>query len=108
MPASRVIHRFPGKLVPVRVQVIAGIGAAGWSVAHGADFSGHNGDVTRFLLAFSVILFAAKVGGEGFDRLNQPAVLGELLVGILLGNMGPAGFGFAETLRAAPFLGIAA
>src|SRR5690606_29828346 len=34
-----------------------------------------------------IILFVAKVGGDLFERLKMPAVLGELTVGILLGNM---------------------
>jgi Kef-type K+ transport system membrane component KefB len=32
-----------------------------------------------------IILAAAKIGGEVAERLKQPAVLGELLVGVLLG-----------------------
>lgn len=38
-----------------------------------------------FLLALAVIIAAAKTGGYISVRLNQPSVLGELLVGILLG-----------------------
>lgn len=33
----------------------------------------------------AVVLLAAKLGGEAAQRLRQPAVLGELLVGVLLG-----------------------
>lgn len=36
-------------------------------------------------LSLSLLLFAARVLGEAARRLGQPAVLGELLVGILLG-----------------------
>ncbi len=38
-----------------------------------------------FLLALAIIIAAAKTGGYISVRLNQPSVLGELLVGILLG-----------------------
>ena len=38
-----------------------------------------------FLLALAVIIAAAKTGGYISVRLNQPSVLGELLVGIILG-----------------------
>jgi len=42
----------------------------------------------------ALILVAAKLAGEAAERLKQPAVLGELVVGILLGNLaffgGPA------------------
>ena len=66
------------------------------------------GDVTLFFLALAAILVAAKVGGELIERLNQPAVLGELVVGIILGNLALAGIGVFEPLRTAPFLPIAA
>lgn len=38
-------------------------------------------------LLLAVILVAAKLGGELATRLKQPPVLGELLAGILLGNL---------------------
>jgi Kef-type K+ transport system membrane component KefB len=38
-------------------------------------------------LGLAVLLLAAKLGGELATRLKQPAVLGELLAGILLGNL---------------------
>lgn len=42
--------------------------------------------VGRLVLQLSAILFAAKVGGEVFERfLKQPAVLGELAAGVLIG-----------------------
>ena len=39
------------------------------------------------ILALALILAAAKVGGHVAERLGQPAVLGELVAGILLGNL---------------------
>jgi len=39
----------------------------------------------RFLLALAAALVAAKLLGELSERLGQPAVLGELLAGVLLG-----------------------
>jgi Kef-type K+ transport system membrane component KefB len=39
------------------------------------------------LLALIFILAIAKLGSEVFERLGQPAVLGELLGGVLLGNL---------------------
>ncbi len=48
---------------------------------------GHVDPVTPLLLAIIIILFLAKVGGDLFERVGMPAVLGELLIGILLGNM---------------------
>lgn len=42
-------------------------------------------ELLNFLLAVVIILFVAKVGGYVSSRLGQPSVLGELLVGLLLG-----------------------
>ena len=47
--------------------------------------------VPTLLLALAFVLVAAKLAGELFERLGQPSVLGELLVGILLGNLTLAG-----------------
>jgi Kef-type K+ transport system membrane component KefB len=38
------------------------------------------------LLQLFVIFFLAKVAGEIFERLHQPAIIGELFVGIMLGT----------------------
>jgi Kef-type K+ transport system membrane component KefB len=45
-------------------------------------------DVAGFFLALAVILVAAKLLGELAERIGQPAVLGELLAGVLLGGSG--------------------
>jgi Kef-type K+ transport system membrane component KefB len=39
----------------------------------------------QFLLAIGVLILCARLGGALSRRLNQPAVLGELLAGVLLG-----------------------
>jgi Kef-type K+ transport system membrane component KefB len=39
------------------------------------------------LFGLIIIIFVAKVGGELAERLNQPAVLGELVFGMILGNL---------------------
>ena len=41
--------------------------------------------------ALALMIVAAKLGGEAASRLRQPPVLGELLAGVLLGNL-PAGW----------------
>jgi Kef-type K+ transport system membrane component KefB len=41
--------------------------------------------VERFLLLLAVILISAKILGELAERIGQPAVVGELLAGVLLG-----------------------
>lgn len=52
---------------------------------HGS--AGHADPVAPILLAITVILLTAKLGGELFERFGQPAVLGELIVGVVLGNL---------------------
>jgi Kef-type K+ transport system membrane component KefB/mannitol/fructose-specific phosphotransferase system IIA component (Ntr-type) len=42
-------------------------------------------EVTLFLLSISIMLFFAKLLGEVFVKLNQSAVTGEILAGIILG-----------------------
>lgn len=52
----------------------------------------HDDPVTPVVLALAVILGAAKLAGDLAVRLGQPAVLGELLAGVVLGNLPLAGF----------------
>jgi Kef-type K+ transport system membrane component KefB len=54
--------------------------------SHGEGQGGHLG-IYQFLFAMSMILLAAKVGGEVFETAGQPAVLGELVFGVILGNL---------------------
>jgi Kef-type K+ transport system membrane component KefB len=49
--------------------------------------------VEQFLLLLAVILVAAKLLGELAERIGQPAVVGELLAGVLLG---PSVLGFVD------------
>ena len=53
----------------------------------GGHGGGHSDPVAPVLLWLVVILASAKIGGDVFDRLGQPAVLGELLAGVLIGNV---------------------
>ncbi len=53
---------------------------------------GHASPVTPVLIALVIILVAAKLGGELAERVHQPAVLGELLAGVILGNLTLFGF----------------
>jgi Kef-type K+ transport system membrane component KefB len=59
---------------------------------------GHGLD-PAILIGIAVMLVVAKLGGELFERLRQPAVLGELFAGILLGNLVIFGFTQAESLK---------
>jgi len=51
------------------------------------------------LLGIAVMLLVGKLGGELFERFKQPTVLGELIGGIVLGNLVLFGFSGAEPLK---------
>ena len=54
---------------------------------HDDHGGGHSNPVAPLLAAIVLLLFLAKVVGDLFERVGMPAVLGELTVGILLGNV---------------------
>ena len=53
---------------------------------------GGESEIARVLLALVIVLIAAKLGGSLFVRIGQPAVLGELVFGIAIGNLYLLGF----------------
>ncbi len=62
--------------------------AAGGEQALGeeaADAGEHGIEISHMFLVLIAILFTGKLFGEGAERLGQPAVLGELLAGVVLG-----------------------
>src|SRR2546430_3178230 len=56
--------------------------------------------VAPVLLALAAILAGAKLGGDLAERIGQPAVLGELVVGILLGNLDLVGVPWFRSVAA--------
>lgn len=48
----------------------------------------HTDPIAPTLIALVMMAFAAAIGGRTMRRLGQAAVLGELLIGVLLGNIG--------------------
>lgn len=61
-----------------------------------ADISGL---VCQTMMVLVVIIVAAKVGGELMGRLGQPPVLGELLMGVVLGNLNLFGVTLLDPLK---------
>jgi Kef-type K+ transport system membrane component KefB len=57
------------------------------------------------LVGLACILVVAKLGGELFERIGQPAVLGELVGGIIVGNLVLFGFMGAESLKTNEVIG---
>jgi Kef-type K+ transport system membrane component KefB len=68
------------------------------SSAFASDASAHD-PVAAVVLALATILIAAKLGGELATRFGQPSVLGELVFGVVLGNLEPFGISAFETLK---------
>src|SRR5437899_12298786 len=50
--------------------------------------AGHGDPVAPILLALVLIALGAALGGRAMSRLGQPAVSGELLIGMLVANLG--------------------
>ena len=72
-----------------------------------APAGGHAG-IADVVLALAVILAGAKLGGHLAVRIGQPAVLGELVAGVVLGNLSLAGLGWFEPIRENVTIGILA
>lgn len=70
----------------------------------GAAAAADHGAVAALLIGLVVILTAARLAGELARRAGQPAVLGELVVGILLGNLHRLGIGWFQGMAADPIL----
>ena len=71
--------------------------ALAFGVATSAHAAAPDGVAQSFLWV-AVILVAAKLGSL-VERAGQPVVLGEILVGVVLGNLVLFGIGFAEPMR---------
>ena len=56
-------------------------------------------DMTPLLLALVLVLISARLGSALSERLRQPPVLGELLAGVVLGNLGLLGWHGLDGLR---------
>lgn len=97
-------HSMPRRLLPFS------LAALGLVLAHAALAAGdpHGVDMLPILEALVLVLVGARLGGALFERFGQPAVLGELLAGILIGNAQHVGIGAFEPLRELPALDVLA
>ncbi len=65
--------------------------------------SGGHASFTIVFLFLAIIIISSKIGGL-FEKLGQPPVLGELLIGILLGNLALLGLNFFEQIKSNEFI----
>ena len=72
------------------------------AVALASQNAGHGDPVASVALALTIILVTAKLAGELAVRMGQSAVLGELLVGVLLGNLTLFGYSGLDSLWTDP------
>ncbi|MDB4883439.1 MAG: Na+/H+ antiporter [Gemmatimonadetes bacterium] len=68
----------------------------------------HVDPIAVVLLALAVILAAAKLGGSVAEWFAQPAVLGELIVGVILGNLPGLAGQWSVGVRDDPMIGMLA
>ncbi|HYZ89818.1 MAG TPA: cation:proton antiporter [Myxococcales bacterium] len=71
-----------------------------------AAASAQGDPVAGLVLSLALILLVAKIGGDLAARIGQPAVLGELFGGILLGNVPLFGPAVLERLKHDPTLDV--
>jgi hypothetical protein len=93
------LQREPRVLLFVGALIAAFAASPAWGSEGGG--AAHSDPITQVVLLLAVILVAAKLGGELAVRLGQPAVLGELVAGVVLGNLSLAGVGEFEGLAKA-------
>ena len=87
-------------LIVVFIYVLSSLAFASSGVTHGEGSEDHGGPVLEILLELIIILLAAKLGGDVFERFKQPAVLGELVMGMIIGNLHLVGFYGFEAFKA--------
>jgi Kef-type K+ transport system membrane component KefB len=102
-----IVHYY-GQRIPMPTRAPAQLGVAG------GPAGGHDADVMlHVLIALSVIVAVTRAGGILFRFLRQPAVIGEIVAGImlgptLLGRLWPGAFNYLLPPLVAPFLDVLA
>ncbi|PIT92675.1 MAG: cation:proton antiporter [Candidatus Harrisonbacteria bacterium CG10_big_fil_rev_8_21_14_0_10_42_17] len=95
----RSIRRYLTRISPTAIALVALLGfTLARASEEGAESAVHHG-VGQTLLWIAVILIAAKLASL-IEKWGQPAVLGELLIGVVLGNLALVGLGVFEPIKA--------
>jgi len=70
--------------------------------------SGHVDPTPGVAIAVAAILVGAVLGGHVASRLGQPAVLGEILAGVIIGNLGLVGLHVFDGVASDPLIDLLA
>jgi Kef-type K+ transport system membrane component KefB len=81
------------------MKLLAALAVLLWPVTALASGDAHADPILPVLLALALILFGAKLGGDLATRIGQPAVLGELVIGVVIGNLGLLGYAGFDPLK---------
>lgn len=65
---------------------VEGVEEHGEASVEGVEEDGHRLEISHVFLILIAILLVGKLFGEAAERIGQPAVLGELLAGVILGG----------------------
>lgn len=68
------------------------------SAGGGHEAGGHGGEAAKTFFWIAIVLLAAKLSSL-VERVGQPSVLGELIMGVVLGNLVLLGINFFEPLK---------
>jgi Kef-type K+ transport system membrane component KefB len=85
---------------------LAAVSSSGTPLSQPA--TGLGSSVSLILISLVVILMSAKLGGALMESMQQPAVLGELIFGVLLGNLSLLGLHQFDYLKTNEGIGILA
>jgi Kef-type K+ transport system membrane component KefB len=91
-PQAALVNRSPTLLVVCLLCALSALPA--W--ASGGE---HGDPVASLVLSLALMLLFAKLGGDLAARVGQPSVLGEIAVGVLLGNIGRLGVPLIDSIR---------
>jgi Kef-type K+ transport system membrane component KefB len=83
---------------------LAALGVAVATMPALASGASHSDPSAPVVAALAAMLAFAKLGGDWATRLGQPAVLGELLMGVVLGNLTLVGVGVLAPVRTDVFV----
>lgn len=90
----------PRRLLPLLFVFAPAVAAA----VEASDGGGHLDPIAHEVFVLAIVLGAAVLGGDLATRFKQPAVLGELLAGVLLGNLDLLGITFFEPISSDVFV----